>query len=379
MNSSAETVRKQVRFDSLTTLRGVAALGVVVFHVFALLPQLSHQVASHALALGYLWVDFFFLLSGFVLAHRYLEAFGGGVGRHEYRRFIVARFAKIYPAYITVLLCFVLLELGGRYAAIEHFGMEISTAFFTGATSLPALASNVFLVQALGLHDSLTWNWPGWSLSTEWSVYLIAPLLFLAVFRVASLASALLAAVALTGLWGLQVVLGRENLDITYDFGVIRCLLEFCAGMALYKLRSLPGLGTWLGTDVVAVAVLAAMALAMHFGVADVGVVALFALVILCLSFNAGRVSGVLSLRPLLFLGTISYSIYLVQALVLRSTRFYVAIYEDANISAYFSPTSAWYYLLFAVAASILLGAVLYLLIEKPMHKKLVAVFTRRD
>ncbi len=360
-----------VYFSALTSMRGVAALGVVLFHSLAILPQVAQQVPASLGMRGYLWVDFFFVLSGFVLAHSNGKRFEGSLTPAAYRSFMVARFARIYPAYIVVLLLFVVLEFLARDAAVARFGEEVREIFFAGAYAPEALVSNILMLQSVGVHDQLTWNMPGWSLSAEWLVYLLVPLIFYLFYGCGYRACLVLVALSIGGLFGLQYSLDRDDLDITYDFGAVRCLLEVVLGYALYRLRPAGVLTRPLQGDLAGLLVLFAIPLGMYLGVPDVGIVCLFALVILVLSLNEGRVQQFFSARPLLFLGTISYSIYLVQWLLFRAVKLYLAIYLDTNPTVYFSPASGGLFVGSMIVGSIIMGGLLYRLVERPMHARL--------
>ncbi len=133
---------QNIYFSALTSMRGVAALGVVLFHSLAILPQVAQQVPALFSTRGYLWVDFFFVLSGFVLTHSNGKKFAGSFTPVAYKSFIVARFARIYPAYIVVLALFVLLEFLAQTAAIARFGEDIREAFFAGPYAPEALLRN---------------------------------------------------------------------------------------------------------------------------------------------------------------------------------------------------------------------------------------------
>ncbi len=361
---------QNIYFSALTSMRGVAALGVVLFHCLAILPQVAQQMPALFSTKGYLWVDFFFVLSGFVLAHSNGKKFAGSFAPVTYKSFIVARFARIYPAYIVVLALFVLLEFLAQTAAIARFGEDIREAFFAGPYAPEALLSNILMLQSVGVHDQLTWNMPGWSLSAEWLVYLLVPLIFYFFYGCGYWACVLLAALSIGGLLGLQYSLGRDDLDITYDFGALRCLLEVALGYALCRLRSVGALVDSLRGDMAALLVLFAIPLGMYLSIPDVGIVCLFALAIVVLSLNDGRVQAFFSVKPLLFIGTISYSIYLVQWLLFRAVKLYLAIYLDTNPAEYFSPSTGWIFVASIIVGSISMGGLLYWRVERPMHDR---------
>lgn len=101
--------RREVRF--LTPLRGIAALLVAVFHGLKRLENLGEAVGEHTAFFerGYLWVDLFFLLSGFVLAHVYADRFAGSINLRSYLSFLRIRFARIYPLHLFALFVYLIL------------------------------------------------------------------------------------------------------------------------------------------------------------------------------------------------------------------------------------------------------------------------------
>ena len=80
---------------ALTGLRGIASLYVVLFHYFQPLPLVGYL--RTLLGHGYLAVDLFFVLSGFVMALNYGSRFAAGAHWPEYRLFLCRRFARVYP------------------------------------------------------------------------------------------------------------------------------------------------------------------------------------------------------------------------------------------------------------------------------------------
>jgi peptidoglycan/LPS O-acetylase OafA/YrhL len=102
---------------SLTPLRGTAALWVVIFHFCWYFPAVHPERYTGAVYKGYLAVDMFFVLSGFVITHVYKEGFARRVTGRRYRAFLKARVARIYPLHITVLLLFVATATAERAAS----------------------------------------------------------------------------------------------------------------------------------------------------------------------------------------------------------------------------------------------------------------------
>jgi peptidoglycan/LPS O-acetylase OafA/YrhL len=113
---------------------------------------------------GYLAVQSFFLLSGFVLARTYANTHWN---RRSLTRFALARFARIYPAYLLSLVL------------ISWFAVE----FLLGSTrsltqKATVLTDYAFVLQGWTGSLNVGWNTPAWSLSCEFFFYLCFPLLF---------------------------------------------------------------------------------------------------------------------------------------------------------------------------------------------------------
>jgi peptidoglycan/LPS O-acetylase OafA/YrhL len=348
----------------LTSLRGLAALLVVVFH-FRLVTGDAFDIERHTafFAGGYLWVDFFFVLSGFVIAYAYAGAFAGE-GLRPYGSFLWRRLARIWPLHVFVLLMLVPTELA-KYV----IGWHDRPPFTTGNTGGEFLAG-VALVHSWGIFDHLTWNWPSWSISTEWAAYLLFPALLPPLYR--SRLAAVIAAVPLLlgGLVLLVELHPRGDLDITYDFGVVRCLLSFGLGICAHRLfceirqrrLALPADG------LLALALAAAVAI-LHFGLHPVLAVAAFFLVVPLAALAGGPVSRLLASPPLHYLGLISYSIYLVQYPVQRV----VHMLLRSRWGEQLDPAVAATALALTVVAVVALSALTYRFVELPARRLMTA------
>ena len=130
------------RFEALDSLRGVCAILVVMFHM----PVASHWRDWGLVQHAYLFVDYFFVLSGFVIAHAYANRLKSG---RDAGRFMVRRFGRIWPLHLLMLGAFVLLELA---RLIFHFDGAVP---FTRDRSVEAIFSNLLLVQAWRVHPYL--------------------------------------------------------------------------------------------------------------------------------------------------------------------------------------------------------------------------------
>ena len=162
---------------SLTSLRYLAAAWVVVFHFSNYFPRTALYEFKGARA-GYLGVDFFFVLSGFILAHVYLAKIRDR--RFDYWGFIVRRVARVYPMHVATLLLTIVLSLIG---ARLGWGFRVwdlgSWLHLPRAMVMRGLFDQLVLIHAWGATPGLMFNLPSWSISAEWFAYLAFPALVL--------------------------------------------------------------------------------------------------------------------------------------------------------------------------------------------------------
>ncbi len=279
---------------ALTGVRGVAACIVAVFHMNYWFytggwdPEGPGTVLATVFRTGYLGVDLFFALSGYVIANAYLEAFRRP-SRGAYTHFLIRRFARIWPLHVATLLLYV------------------------GAPSCRTpgdLAGNLLMVQAWGVIGHITCNEPSWSISGEWFAYLAFPglawLLLRSERRWAALA---LAALGLGGLGLLAWLGGRNSLDTTFSLGLARAACGFTIGAALC--RGFAGVRPHLAFDGCGMLIIAAVGGLAMAGASDLLVAGLFGPLVLCIALAAGPLRAILGAAPVVWLGEISYSLYL--------------------------------------------------------------------
>ncbi len=212
----------QQRFHVLDTYRYIAAMGVVAFHLeINVQPFLSHPTTIFEKM--HLFVDFFFVLSGFVLMHTY------GARLHSFadmRSFLRKRLARVYPLHALMTLAFMAISV---LILLLNLKIDRTTTF-----DLSLAPANLLLLHAWGLSPHLGLNYPSWSISAEFFVYLMFPVFLLALVRFgpwATLAMAVGFAILMGGWRDLEGM--RSWTAATYDFGNLRAVPSFMAGMAL--------------------------------------------------------------------------------------------------------------------------------------------------
>jgi peptidoglycan/LPS O-acetylase OafA/YrhL len=349
---------------SLTPLRGIAALFVVAFHLRFWIPNLRYEATAPVFLFGYLWVDFFFVLSGFIIAHVYGAAVGRGPREFPYRRFLYLRWCRIYPLHAAVLAAFVAFEL---VCWALHAGLGVVPRFapFSASHAVSGLVSHLLLVSSLHVHDRLMWNFAAWSISAEWVAYLAFPLLAWALRGRTALVGWLAFSVLLL-LLNLLALTNGGRLAIHHDWGAVRCLLEFSMGILVHEAYRRGRFDRVLRSDAALLATLAWILLAMSHYVRDILIVPGFAVLVLCAARNRGVAARVLATRPLRHLGDISYSIYMVNVLIFQIVHFAWQAAGWGRFGATLSLAESWAVWLAAFGVVIAVSHLTYRWIEEP-------------
>ena len=194
--SGDEVAPRPAEFRSLTGLRIIAAAWVVLFHFhFTGLDGVGAavDVLGPLVTAGALGVDLFFVLSGFVIAHTYLDRLGPALRLRPTARFVWARACRIWPAYALVFHLFAIWVV-----ARLVWGADDRVAFqaVQPVVSLPEYLQQLVLVQLWDapFFDGASWVGSTWSISAEWLAYLLFPVAALVFHRLRDLPVALLAA-----------------------------------------------------------------------------------------------------------------------------------------------------------------------------------------
>lgn len=335
------------RLPFIDGLRGVAMLMVLAFHCwencFTLAPLSAtgwHKLLILGLRHGYLGVHLFLVISGFCLT--YPLARGGTTGlRLDLRRFCLRRARRILPPYYVALAFFCLLCF---------LDPILRKALGRPAGSVSPLTAGQILSHLLMLHNlSPAWvrsiNGVFWSLALEWQLYMVFPLL-IAGFRRWGLGRTL-AAVLLVTLsyrsWVYSLHVGSGSWPLSLSNAVAFWLayaqvpgrvFEFTLGMlAALLLASGREIATaaWTRRWQAAAVLFGLLALSVALGWSSFSPITdlLWGMAFFCLVMYGGsRVAGAngaaargwLESRPLVFLGTISYSVYLIHGPLIRFT-----------------------------------------------------------
>ncbi len=342
----------------LTGIRALAALLVLGLHTDQNVPAGVSTVLPF-LARGYLGVDFFFVLSGFIITHVYFASLAHPT-RNAIQIFLWHRLIRLYPVHVTLLA--VLLVLVG-FARAAHIPLNHPDEW-----RLADLPWQLTLLHAWGVTAKPGWNVPSWSISAEWFAYLLFPLLAPVLLRLRERATALLTATAALAATALAFSLADWSFNAWVGAPALaRVSGEFLCGAALCRAV---GLGARLpssGGDWLAAASFLLFLLGASSGWADLGLVVLLAFTILGTATAESHWAQILGSRPLVWMGEISYSIYMVHFPVLLVMR---RIWERTGLDAWPLPAKSAAYAA-TIVLVIALAALLFYAVERPARTRL--------
>lgn len=303
-------MREYETFPGLTGLRFVLALWIAAFH---LIWKYGPESLADAwfVSLGNVRADFFFALSGFVLAHVYAfrsaGAFGPGAfgpGAFGLGAFVKARIARIYPLHLLGL---------GVFAVAVVAAYVLGDVEEASKYTAVGLAANLLLLQAWDVPGAWRWNYPTWALSAEAFSYLLFPAMIVVASRLRRYPLAMWAGVvALTAAadWAFPA-LGRGPLaDASHNFGAIRGALVFAGGVAARYVLERVRLNAWRSVALVCAGVMIGAAAAVRGFDLWVIVVASSVLVVGIAGMDRAGVRTPLAYPVMQRLGEMSYALF---------------------------------------------------------------------
>lgn len=295
-----EAAKERPKIQELESIRGLAAMLVVFYHT----PGWSALCNIGIINNGYIMVDLFFVLSGFVMYHVYAHRINS---KADLCRFQFLRFGRLYPVHITFLLIFLGIELA-KYAAKLKYGLVSPNSQPFEYNNLTAFIENLFLLTAVIPNNPVSFDYPAWSISAEFYTYLVFGLIALYYKRAKIFLFGALAA--------FSVIMVATNLTFGME-PLLRCFAGF-----------------WLGTltgwivdktkakipDVFAIGIFAGLILFLQFKRPHQWDYLVYfltaALIVTLVRADKQILNRALNHGMLVWLGTISYSIYMSHAAV---------------------------------------------------------------
>ncbi len=378
--------------SNLTPMRGIAAILTVILHCNLFMSDaLVPASASMLLHRMYLMVDFFFILSGFIMCYVYGSRFNERVTKKEFEKFTIARFSRVYPLHLTTLLfTIVLFFFSSRLGVPKLMIMEVDNNSYT-------MLTNLLLLQSMNLHNWFSWVHASWSISTEWWAYMVFPFLVAPFLKLNSTGRGLICVACFAGYAIITFLIIpivpfpptmpflKENpadltINVAYQYGFLRCLCGFILGMMMHHAYS-DGWGKkFLGNGWTMVILTIAAFTCMHFYLPDLITLVFFPLLLLCGAYGSPAVNRLFSLRPLQRIGDWSFSIYLVHQpllFVIFKTMDYISMHRsktglpvDPPVPGFFI---AWTICLGFLALTLFVARLTYRYVENPARRWLNA------
>ncbi len=295
--------------NSLTGVRFIAALYVFLYHIHVRIPFefLPFRIKT-ILSQGALGVNVFFILSGFILTYSYGKKLRTSSRWAFYREFILKRLSRIYPVYLVGFFASILVSAAYAFYP-EPFGAVVMFNTLMIHSYIPSLAG-------------LWYGGGSWSISTEFFFYFTFPLLLPCLQRVKQASTLVWIIVACAVVGAIPGILfnklpGQIPFQLQYSFPPFR-LPEFvagvCSGLLVFKF------GKRVKPIVAITMVLVGLAYLTQFGehlngytVHNFVVIPTVVLLLMSISTHSHACFNWLSSRPMVYLGKVSYTYYIVQ------------------------------------------------------------------
>jgi peptidoglycan/LPS O-acetylase OafA/YrhL len=358
-HSPAEKLTVKQHFIALDSWRGIAALTVAFGH----LKTSGFLSALPVASTSYRFVDFFFVLSGFVIAYSSGDKLIKGW--EEAGRFAIKRIARLWPLHLFVLACFLLYQFALLGANV--YGL-LDRPAFEGEFDRRWLPVNILMVQAWETTPYATWNAPSWSISTELFAYLTFAMACVLVGRRSWVLMSVVAFFTT-----IAAIANPAIMTQTFSLAIVRCLAGFGIGVAIHKLWTVykPTLiaPTALEAICAASTVLAVAILPLENGA---WILPVFGMTVFIFALEQGGISAFLRKPMFVFLGARSYSIYLVHAFALvclfsvADVLGFVGELPDGNTGIILPSIAADLLVLVFLALVVLVSHVTYRSIELP-------------
>lgn len=334
---------------------------------------------------AYMWVEFFFALSGFILTYVYgartMEFFRG----RAYREFLQARLSRLYPLHLLMLFAVLVLLL-----IFNTRGMLYGewTGGYHPVATWQTFIANLFLVQAWNIFPSLSWNGASWFVSVEFLLCLLFPL-YLVLARGGWASIVGLIGAGLAGLWYLSTTSGH-GLDITFHNGIFRGMSAFAVGVGLCVLYGKTKAAADKLPEIAISALQLAALLWLVYGTyfngwthnaRDIYTVTPMLAFIYALSFDRGFAARFFHSKALLKLGEWSFAIYIGQTVFLQLIRVVEGFYPPSDtliLGIRFIDWIWWPEQFVLLAACVAWGAFLTHFVEVPVNRSLRQFFARK-
>lgn len=349
-------MRQNFKTEHLTFTRFIAAIVIVFFHFGVEAPPFDNSFFRPMIVNAGLSVSYFFILSGFVMT----IAYGKRDGQFNTTGYLRNRAARILPLYYTAMLLMMV------YYFIRVNILKTPSSYNVNGFDT---ILNGLLIQAWLPDKAFTLNPPAWSLSVEAFFYLLFPFMFNRIYKRLSQQSFflwnLVFFIISQAVFHFLIYTWPDEIYYFYFVPILR-LNEFMTGIALGGLFLIQKKGwKFTGYGLIILLFLSAFVLRKNVSPIDFhnGLFAIFfAPMLFLLAMNQGKINRLFSRKPLVFLGEISYGVYILQ--------FPVYFFFTATLTFFghkITPPLFYIYLLILIVVS----AICHLLIEVPLRNRI--------
>ncbi len=352
----------------LTSLRFFFAFIIFTHHLTFLSKSKAaylRWIHEYILKEGFIGVSFFFILSGFILAYNYRDSFlDKSISKTD---FYIARIARIYPVHLLCLLIAVPITL-----------KDVS---FNLSTWLTQLFFNATLTQSFIpiKYIYFSFNSPSWSISNELFFYLLFPFLIIIGSKVKdNRYKKGLLTMSILLIPFLMLIIPAEYYKHFFYVNPFFRVFDFIIGLILFEIYlNIKNKQRTINYDVLEVTSILLLLLffIFHTWVPLVMRYSIYywipmSLIILVFSFQSGLISKFLSNKTLMYLGEISFGLYMFHQLVLK-------YFIDLNKS-YFHIANEYYIILIIFTVSLIVSFISFIWFEKPLNKYLKTILKQK-
>ena len=369
---------------ALTGLRAVAAGWVVFVHFGAFLTPYYDQLPflRPILGAGWIGVELFFLLSGFLLTRGYLDEVGGRPTPRRVGHFLFKRFARVWPAWAAVTL-----GMAAWLVVVRARGLTPDVVTEHPAVTFETIFRQLTMTQMWGKPNMLGVSYvaPGWSISAEWTAYLAFPVLAVALRPLRGLHPVVNLVLAFAAIAPLALIAYTTGPLDSESNWLLRIACGFVAGMfvalALRGVRPserTESIGLALSATSIFLIVMLCYWANWRRGdeLADYSQVAVlvFPGLIAGLAMSDRGPSRLLSTPALVYGGRISYCVYLTHYVILDVV--FAVLWQNPEARSVMTPEVALL-MPFLLVGTLVVSALLYHLVEEPARLVLVRMLGR--
>lgn len=358
-HSSLAVSNRYVHIHSLTGLRGYSALWVVLFHTCygasnGYLPGFSEKldwgILRNVIIQGPYAVDIFFILSGYILTHVHGRDFEKIPSMDDVKRFLLLRLARVYPLHVAMVIL-----LGGAYA-IGIWDQKVIE-----------LKDAVLSITLMNAWSDPSINTPAWSVSAEWMAYLLFPLMIPLLVRLKNSIWQFMGIMVLSIAYPVCVMVFDWTWSWHFEWiAIFRVLNGFLLGCLLYYFQEhCLFVKNSSQSDVWCFGLLLLLMSCLMVEAPIICIYGLFPWLILTLAHAQQGIRKTFSHKVSIWLGTVSFAIYMVHYPVLEVFRFGLNEHY-ASLVPMNSQSALWMHLGFILFSIIVVAFGWYWGVEKP-------------